>query len=551
MTEAGSTSATDKVAFGRYKLLHLLAQGGMGEVYLARLSGAAGFEKLCVLKTILPNFSEAEDFVQRFHHEARTLVQLNHANIAQIYDMGEADKTYYMALEYVAGVDLARVQKRAKEKGELVPIPAALFIGQRIADALGYAHRKTDSEGKPMVIVHRDMSPHNVLVSYEGEVKVIDFGLAKSAARSLHTMPATVLGKLGYMSPEQARAEDIDQRSDIFSCGVVIWELLTGRPLVKRGSFAEMLAAMAHPRIPSLADVRPDASPELSQAVMRALAVKPEDRFPRADELAAALNEEFVKHKPPITAEKVGNFIRQLCPEEFDEQRKMLSGLSLLAQAGGANRPTSVRPTRQDGPGAPHERSQLNDEATALRQSTHPTRDERGGEIAPTVMRPSELRALRRATTMKFVAIGAIGVGVLAAVIAGIVVLRHPSIIDAVPPVASEPPAVAVVPKLPEPASPPRPVVAPPTPAPAPAGPSAAERRKTLEKRMAVLKRQYDVLTAKVGADQLEPLAKVAYDEARAQFTRGIADPRSYRDIEDALKDAEKYLNAERRRLGQ
>ncbi|MHB8879739.1 MAG: serine/threonine protein kinase, partial [Myxococcaceae bacterium] len=203
------------LAFGRYELVYMLAQGGMGEVHLAKLTGAAGFEKLCIVKTILPQMAGDKQFVDRFHHEAKTLVQLAHSSIAQVYDMGEVDGTFYMAIEYIAGVDLSRVAERSRELGTEIPVPIALFIGQRVAEALGYAHRKVGPDGAPLGIVHRDVSPQNAMVSYEGEVKVIDFGLAKSAARSKHTLPATVLGKLGYMSPEQARAERLDHRSDI------------------------------------------------------------------------------------------------------------------------------------------------------------------------------------------------------------------------------------------------------------------------------------------------------------------------------------------------
>jgi eukaryotic-like serine/threonine-protein kinase len=567
MTESGSVTATDKVAFGRYKLLHLLAQGGMGEVYLAKLSGAAGFEKLCVLKTILPNFSEAEDFVQRFHHEAKTLVQLNHANIAQIYDMGEADKTYYMALEYVAGVDLARVQKRAKEKGSPIPIPIAIFVGQRIAEALGYAHRKTDAEGKPMSIVHRDMSPHNVLVSYEGEVKVIDFGLAKSAARSLHTMPSTVLGKLGYMSPEQARAEEIDRRSDIFSAGVVVWEILAGRPMVKRGTFAEMLGAMANPKIPRLSDIRPEISPELSDIVQKSLEFKPDERYARADDFAAALNEEFVRHKPPMTAERVGDFIRQLCPDEFEQQRKMLSGISILGrQQNEVQRRPSIRPTKMER-SRPRTTEEDAPDATSLRKSSPPeqTPDEVAAvEAGPTVMRPSELRAVKKPNIALFAAVGgAVGV----AVIVGVALLLRSPPPNPTPTPNPEPvkPPLAVVPTPPPPITPPatppepnpnppsvavRPPVIPPVPPPV-AQPSGAARKAALEHRMDALRQKYDALVSKVGADQVQPMVAAAYEEARNEFKRGIANPRSYSDLDEALRDAEGMVNKERRRLGQ
>ncbi|MFP2898223.1 serine/threonine protein kinase, partial [Corallococcus sp. 4LFB] len=323
-----STAPTESPRFfGRYELVHLLGQGGMGEVYLAKLSGAAGFEKPCIVKTILPGLVKDRQFLDRFHHEAKVLVHLVHSSIAQVYDMGEADGTYYMALEYVAGVDLGYLLEQARVQGRAVPTPVALYVGQRMAEGLGYAHRKTGTDGEPLGIVHRDVSPHNVMVSYEGEVKVIDFGLAKSTARSKYTLPSTVMGKLGYMSPEQVRAEPLDHRSDIYSCAVVVWEMLAGRGLVPHGTVGEMMAAMSHPVVPPLTDFRPDVEPSLEAVLRRALAPAPADRYARADDFARALNAELLRSGTPMGAEEVGEFVRTLCPEAFAEQRKLTSGV--------------------------------------------------------------------------------------------------------------------------------------------------------------------------------------------------------------------------------
>jgi eukaryotic-like serine/threonine-protein kinase len=315
-------------SLGRYELVHLLGQGGMGEVYLAKISGAAGFEKPCIVKTILPALLKDRQFLDRFHHEAKVLVHLVHSSIAQVYDMGEAEGTYYMALEYVAGVDLAYLQEQARAQNQQLPVPVALLLGQRIAEGLGYAHRKTGPDGMPLGIVHRDVSPHNVMVSYEGEVKVIDFGLAKSAARSKYTLPSTVMGKLGYMSPEQVRAEPVDSPSDIYSCGVVVWELLAGQPLIAHGTVGEMMAAMSNPSVPALHELRPDVDPALDAVVRRALAPTPGERYARADDFARALNEQFLRTASSFGAEELGNFVRSLCPEAFASQRKLLSLLS-------------------------------------------------------------------------------------------------------------------------------------------------------------------------------------------------------------------------------
>jgi serine/threonine protein kinase len=360
-------------SLGRYELLQPLGQGGMGEVHLARSLGAAGFEKLCIVKTILPRQGKDPQFVERFLHEARVLVQLTHSNIAQVYDMGEADGQFFMAIEYVAGVDVARLEGHAWGSGGQVPIPVALQLGQKIAEALGYAHRKTGPDGAPLGIVHRDVSPQNAMVSYEGEVKVIDFGLAKSAARSHRTQSATVLGKFGYLSPEQARAERVDFRSDIYSCGIVVWELLAGRPLFESGSPGEMLARMANPKVPSLAELRPEVSPELARVVERALAADPTDRYARADDFSRALNERAVRDGLTLTAEELGTYVRDQCATEFADHRKLLSRLSSLNRpVGDISEPlleaTAIRRTP-----APAEGEDVPLEATAIRRTPQPT----------------------------------------------------------------------------------------------------------------------------------------------------------------------------------
>ena len=346
---------------GRYELMYLLGQGGMGEVHLARLTGAAGFEKLCIVKTILPQMMTDPQFVDRFHHEAKVLTHLTHSNIAQVYDMGDVDQTLYMAIEYVAGVDLSRVEDRVKGMHAVVPVAIAVLIGQQITEALGYAHRKVGADGASLGIVHRDVSPQNVMVSYEGEVKVIDFGLAKSSARSKHTMPSTVLGKLGYMSPEQAKGEMVDYRSDIYSAGILIWELLAGRSLFLGGTVGEMVAQMAFPKPVSLREIRPEVSETLDRVVMRALAADPASRYTRADDFSRALNELLVRENLSVSSEEVGNYVRSMCPEEFAAERHLQSKLSAERKKGSspkvASRPaefagTSIRESGQDDGGS-------------------------------------------------------------------------------------------------------------------------------------------------------------------------------------------------------
>lgn len=352
---------------GRYELIKPLGQGGMGEVFLARLTGAAGFEKPCVIKTVLPSLLEDRQFLERFQHEARVLVHLSHSSIAQVYDMGEADGTLYMALEYVAGVDLATLLDKARDQGRPLPVPMALYIGMRIAEGLGFAHRKRAPDGTPLNIIHRDVSPHNVMVSFEGEVKVIDFGLATSTARSRrYTLPSTVLGKMGYMSPEQARAESVDARTDIYSCGVVLWEMLAGRPLVPLGTISEMMAAMSQPRAPELPPLRKEVSPELDAVVRRALAARPEERYARADDFARALNEQLLRSGSSIGAEEVGVLVRKLCPEGPPPQREPSAFLEQTAMRPASGEAAPPRP--RSSPGVPPE-DELGTAGTVLRES--------------------------------------------------------------------------------------------------------------------------------------------------------------------------------------
>lgn len=217
--------------FGPYTLVRRIAVGGMAEVYVAVARGVGGFEKLVALKLIHPEHSEDDSFVRMLIDEAKLTVMLTHANIAQTFDLGCVDRRYFMVLEYVDGADLARLLDSMIAHRRPMPVEAALFITNRIAQALDYAHRKTDPMGRSLRVIHRDVSPQNILVSREGDVKLTDFGIAKAALRTSETEVGVIKGKYCYMSPEQAWADPIDHRSDIFSAGAVLYELITGRML--------------------------------------------------------------------------------------------------------------------------------------------------------------------------------------------------------------------------------------------------------------------------------------------------------------------------------
>jgi serine/threonine protein kinase len=217
--------------FGPYKLIERISVGGMAEVYKATEHGVEGFERTVAVKRILPHIAEDDEFITMFKDEAKIAGQLNHGNIAQIYNLGQQGDSFYIALEYVAGKDLRNIFTRCQQQGRPMPIAQACFVVMKICEGLDYAHNKRDKHGRHLNIVHRDVSPPNILVSYEGEVKLIDFGVAKAAGRVSRTQAGILKGKFGYMSPEQVRGMPLDRRSDVFSLGVVLYEVLVGNRL--------------------------------------------------------------------------------------------------------------------------------------------------------------------------------------------------------------------------------------------------------------------------------------------------------------------------------
>lgn len=345
--------------FGRYTLLMPLSTGGMGEIFLARLEGAQGFEKLCVIKKILPHLAQDRDFVDRFVDEARILVKLSHGNIAQVLDMGLHEGAPYIALEFIDGKDLRRVVARAQERALTLPLSFILYVATRLLDALAYAHRKKGDEGKELNLVHRDVSPQNILISYEGEVKVIDFGLAKSTMSATHTHPSIVLGKFLYMSPEQARHQKADRRSDLYAVGLCLYELIAGKSPFDGVAPGELMAAVANPKLAPLSAVEPLCPPALSDAVMKALAVDPAQRFQTAEELRGRLLTILLEIDPSAGPETATRFMTEAFATEYQGERKLLA--ELTQQARSLNEalpppdevtlePAARSPTREPGP---------------------------------------------------------------------------------------------------------------------------------------------------------------------------------------------------------
>jgi serine/threonine protein kinase len=302
---------------GSFEIVRKLARGGMAEIYLARTRGPSGFEKLVVLKKILPKYAGKRRFVQLFLEEAKLAASLDHPNIAQVYDIGMVDGSYFFTMEYLHGQDLRSILHRAWRTGDRLPIENAVQVARNVASALHFAHEKQRSDGARLGIVHRDVSPSNVIVTYDGATKLLDFGVAKSTASTVKTRTGALKGKVAYMSPEQARGAPIDRRSDIFSLGVVLWEMVTVQRLYRGENDLATLQLIIHqpPRPPSA--IRPDCPAELERIVLRALAQDPTDRYQTAEQLGSDLDELAREHKLKQTPSSLSATVAQLFGAEL------------------------------------------------------------------------------------------------------------------------------------------------------------------------------------------------------------------------------------------
>ena len=285
------------IPFGPYTLVRRIGYGGMGEVFLAR-EEAPG--RACVVKKVLPALAGNAQFLARFRDEARVVLRLSHSNIARVWAMGEVAGALYLAMEYVAGKTLNRLAWRLRNRGQTLPLGLVLLIGERMCEGLAYAHDATDEQGQPLHLVHRDLSPANVCISYGGEVKIIDFGAAQSTLKEAQTAPSVVMGSISYMAPEQARKLRVDRRADVYATGVVLWELLAWRPLAQKGDVVERWKRAAYPQWEPPGRHRPGLPPEVDAAVLKALATTPEERFPDAAAFGAALRRLREQYAPGV-----------------------------------------------------------------------------------------------------------------------------------------------------------------------------------------------------------------------------------------------------------
>jgi len=296
--------------FGQYHLLEKIATGGMAEVYRARSYGMEGFEKILVIKRVLDHLATDDEFIQLFQYEALIANELVHVNIVQVFEFNEVDGQYYIAMEYVHGLDLARLLTRSRSTGPF-PVPLALFIVCEVLKALLFAHSKQDEQGRPMNVVHCDISPQNILISYAGEVKITDFGISRAAMQAAGTHKV-IRGKYAYMSPEQVEGRDLDGRSDLFSLGIVLYELLAGRRLFKARTREETLSRVRRAEVPSLRGFRPEVSEDLEGIVLKQLARLPEARHDSAAELLEALSILMVREGHRATNNDLSQFLKDV-----------------------------------------------------------------------------------------------------------------------------------------------------------------------------------------------------------------------------------------------
>ncbi len=311
-------------SFGRYYLVDKIAVGGMAEVFKAKTFSHGGFEKLLVIKRILNHLSDNEEFVEMFVDEARISVELQHPNIIQVFDFGRMHENYYIAMECVEGKDTKGILRKLAERRKLLPNEYAVYVAHEICKGLDYAHKRPDASGQLLGIIHRDISPSNILVSYTGEVKIADFGIAKARISAYITKDGVLKGKFEYMSPEQACGEQIDLRSDIFATGIILHEMLTGRRLFKTESDVQTLERIKRGEVDPPSKLNPAVPPRLDELVLKALSIDREDRFEDARAMQTALLEFMYPATPDLVRESLSHFMTELFSAEIRGERDRL-----------------------------------------------------------------------------------------------------------------------------------------------------------------------------------------------------------------------------------
>lgn len=308
------------IIFGKFILLERVSVGGMAEVFRAKLLDAPQFERFFAIKRILPNLAVDAEFINMFIDEAKITVELDHPNVCQIYELGRLGQSHYIAMEYIPGRDVLAIQNTYRRQKKIMSVSQACFITMQVAQGLDYAHRAVDSHGQPLHLIHRDVSPQNLLVSFEGLVKLIDFGIAKAASKSTKTQSGVLKGKFGYMSPEQAANAYVDHRSDIFALGTVFWEMLTGRRLFHAESEFATLQLIGECDVVLPSKLNRNVPPEVDQIAMKSLEKDPEKRYHWAGEMVRDLRDFIMSCKPPFTQWHLQNWMCANFADELEQE---------------------------------------------------------------------------------------------------------------------------------------------------------------------------------------------------------------------------------------
>ncbi len=306
----------------RYKVLEKIASGGMAEVFRAESAGLEGFKKTVAIKRVLPHLSEKKQFIGMFLDEARVSAQLSHSNCVQVFDIGVGDNTYFIVMEYVDGADLKGLIEHRKKTGLPFPVEEAVLICVRICEGLSYAHELTDNNGESLHIVHRDMSPPNVLITRFGEVKIVDFGLAKANSQLEKSEPGIIKGKFSYLSPEAAQGLPVDGKTDIFAVGIILWELLAGRRLFMGETDLETVRMVQQARVPSVRQFNPKVSVELERVLMRSLTGDPAARYQTARDFGRDLNNMLFHMGRAVSSFDIAQLVEPIRLEREDKKRR-------------------------------------------------------------------------------------------------------------------------------------------------------------------------------------------------------------------------------------
>ena len=313
----------EPIQFGKYQLLDKIAVGGMAELYRAKVTGDYGFEKQVAIKKILPHLSDEGNLVKAFIDEAKLAALLQHENIVQIYDFGNLNGEYFIAMEYLFGKDLRKLSYKAKAKAVPIDLENTLYVISRICAGLDYSHNLKDLQGKPLNIIHRDINPQNIIITYEGQVKIIDFGIAKAASHNSTTHEGLIKGKLAYMSPEQANGKTIDHRSDIFSSGIILYELLAGQRMFQ-GETMHIYTQVRDAVYEPLESLMPDLPARLHEVVQHALAKEPDQRYQSGGEMLADLEECIYQLSFRPNARNFAVCVKDLFKQEFAAEENAL-----------------------------------------------------------------------------------------------------------------------------------------------------------------------------------------------------------------------------------